>query len=58
MNKMEYIWTNKYVNDLALVVRKLDDDTIYEACMIEASRNKDEALVLYTMVKERLRQTM
>lgn len=56
MNKMEYIWTNKYVNDLALVVRKLDDDTIYETCMIEASRNKDEALVLYTMVKERLRQ--
>ena len=49
---MEYTWTKSYVNDLALANRKLDNDTLYQVCNVEASYNKEQAVLLYNMVKE------
>ena len=53
---MDYIWTDGYVKDLALANRKLDSDTLYQVCMVEASNNKEEALNLYNLVKEVVRK--
>jgi hypothetical protein len=49
---MEYIWTKKFVRDLALANRKLDNNTLYEVCSVEASYDKEETLALYSMVRE------
>tara|TARA_R110000744_G_scaffold133606_1_gene242067 strand:- start:352 stop:528 length:177 start_codon:yes stop_codon:yes gene_type:complete len=53
---MEYIWTDGYVKDLALANRKVDSDTLYQVCMTEASDNKEEALNLYSLVKEAIKE--
>jgi len=45
---MEYIWTKKFVRDLALANRKLDNNTLYEVCSVEASYDKEETLALYS----------
>jgi len=49
---MEYMWTKSYVNDLALMGRKLDNNVLYSTCQVEASYDKEATLALYMMVKE------
>ena len=53
---MEYTWTTKFVKDLAIANRKVNDNTLWQVCSLEADHNKGETLVLYTMVKEELRR--
>ena len=51
---MRYTWTTKFVTKMALTNRKLDKDTLYEVCMLEASRDKEGALDLYSLVREKI----
>ena len=52
---MEYIWTNGYIDDLIIAHRKVDDNTLWQVCMVETSFDRDECLELYSIVKERIR---
>ena len=49
---MEYIWTKKFVQDLALANRKLNNEVLYTVCLVEASHSKEAALDLYSMTRE------
>ena len=53
---MEYIWTKKFVQDLALANRKLENDVLYSVCAVEASYHKEETLALYSMVREAIQR--
>lgn len=47
---MDYIWTHKFVRDLAIATRGYTEDERYETCLLNADQEPEEALRLYGMV--------
>jgi hypothetical protein len=51
---MKYTWTSKFIKEIAKENRKKDHNEIWKVCMTLACYNKDEAVNLYSLIREEL----
>jgi len=53
-NNMEYTWTSKFIKELSKNLKLANKTQIWEHCMILTYENKNEAVKLYSLVREQL----
>ena len=51
---MKYTWTNKFIKELSKKLKTNNKTQIFEHCMILTFNNKEEAIKLYSLVREQL----
>jgi len=51
---MEYTWTNKFIKELSKKLKTSNKSQIFKHCMILTFNDKDEAIKLYSLVREQL----
>ena len=51
---MQYTWTNKFIKELSRKLKTSNKSQIFEHCMILTFNDKDEAIKLYSLVREQL----
>jgi len=51
---MEYTWTSKFIKELSKKLKLANKTQIWEHCMILTFENKNEAVKLYSLVREQL----
>lgn len=52
INNMEYTWTSKFVKELSNKLKTHTNTQVWEHCMILTFDNKDEAVKLYSLIRE------
>lgn len=51
METVEYVWTHKFVENLAQKTRGYTERKKYDRCFSAAGENHEQALALYTMIR-------
>ena len=51
---MQYTWTSKFIKELSKNLKLANKTQIWEHCMILTYENKNEAVKLYSLVREQL----
>jgi hypothetical protein len=54
INNMQYTWTSKFIKELSKNLKLANKTQIWEHCMILTYENKDEAVKLYSLLREQL----